>query len=789
MKFSTDFVCATHEFTTFKNHVPAPMFRKEFSVEDIKSAEITICGLGFYELFVNGKRITRGLLSPYISNPDQILYYDNYDVTPYLNNGKNVIGIMLGNGMLNCPGGYVWDFQDVRYRSAPKFAMFFEAMCGDEKITFDARDGFKCAPSPIIFDDLRAGEFYDARLEVPGWNTVGFDDSGWKNTMLSETPHGEACLCNVDPIVKREELAPISIKPGKISEHYKEIQAIPPELTAEELMSYTELSSNDEGYIYDFGTNAAGICRINIKNARPGQKLVLQFAEKLSDDGGLDLRGMFYLPVAYDHRAIYICKGGDETWEQMFTYFGYRYVLISGIDENQATKDLLTYVVMNTRLEENAHFNCSDEVVNKIWRATLNADYANFYHFPTDCPHREKNGWTADAALSTEQTLMSLTPERNYREWMRSIRKTMLEDGSIPGIIPTGGWGYKWGNGPAWDTVLVTIPYFTWLYRGDKEILRENATAIFRYINYITTRRDNRGLIAIGLGDWCHIARSVRYVAPLVFTDTVICIDICTKAAKIFEVLGMDAQSEFASRVADEFRTAARKYLIDKNTLTAMGRCQATQAMAIFYDIFDNSEKHAAFEKLVEIIENDGEFINCGVLGARVIFHVLSAFGRTDLAYKMIVRPEYPSYGYMMRHYDSTLWERVLPDEAEPSSRNHHFFGDVISWFMKNLVGINVNPRAENPNEILFAPKFIDALDNAEGSYNTSCGKVSAEWHRDGEDILYTVSVPSGVCAEFALESGWKTEEGNTWLPVNGKATYRLIRENKPDIRRLTSSR
>lgn len=762
------------------------MFRKVFNANNLKSAEITICGLGFYELYINGQRITRGLLSPYISNPDHILYYDNYDLMPYLNEGENVIGVMLGNGMLNCPGGYIWDFQDVRYRSAPKFAMCLEMTSEDgTSLEFDARNGFKCAPSPIIFDDIRAGEFYDARLERDGWNNVGFDDSDWNDTLPCEAPRGEAVLCNVDPIVKREERTATEIRPGKISAHYTVSQGLPPEMTEKELFEYTELSTNDDGYIYDFGINAAGICRINIKNAKPGQKLVLQFAEKLCDDGNLDLRSMFYLPKAYDHRAIYICKGGDESWEQMFTYYGYRYVLISGIDESQATSDLLTYVVMNTQLSENAEFKCSDEIVNKIWRATVAADYANFYHFPTDCPHREKNGWTADAALSTEQMLLALTPERNFREWMRNIRKAMLESGAIPGIIPTGGWGYKWGSGPAWDTVLITIPYYTWLYRGDVEILRENATAIFRYINYITTRRDDRGLIAIGLGDWCHISRDARPVAPLIFTDTVMCIDICTKAAKIFEVLGMSAQAVFASTVADEFRTAAREYLIDKNTLTALGRCQATQAMAIYYNIFEDSEKQTAFKKLVELIENDGEFINCGVLGVRVIFHVLSAFGRTDLAYKMIVRPEYPSYGYMMRHYDSTLWERVIPFDRELSSLDHHFLGDVISWFMKNLVGINVNPYAQNPNEIMFGPKFIDELDHAEGSYNAPCGKVSAKWYREGDDIIYTLSVPAGSYAELVLESGWKTEEGFTWLKVSGNATYRLIRESKPDIRRI----
>ncbi len=785
-------MAATKEYTTFTNHVAAPMFRKEFELTGAKSAELTICGLGFYELFVNGNRITKGLLSPYISNPDDILYYDNYDLMPYLTDGKNVIGVILGNGMLNCPGGAIWDFEKVRYRSAPKLALTFEATTEGEKLEFTAADGFKWAPSAIIFDDLRAGEFYDANLEQIGWNTVDFDDSAWKATIPAETPRGECRITDIDSIKTRCELTAASIKRGGISQNHERYQPKFTDLTPEQFLDYTELSPNEEGFIYDFGVNAAGIFRLNIKNARPGQRICIQFAEKLSKDGGLDMRGMDFLPRAYDFRLIYICKGGDEVWEPCFTYFGCRYALLMGVDEAQATPELLTYVVMNTELREIAEFNCSDEIANKLWKATLTSDYANFYHFPTDCPHREKNGWTADAALSAEQMLLALTPERNYREWLNNIRKAMLEDGRLPGIIPTGGWGFEWGNGPAWDIVLTELPYQTWKYRGDTQILRDNATAILRYINYITTRRDERGLIHIGLGDWCPAARAGGglYQAPLEFTDTVICIDICKKAAKIFEVLGMDAQMKFAKSVGDEFMTAARKYLIDKSTLTAYGRCQTTQAMAIYYGIFTDAEKPEAFKKLVEIIENNGEFTYCGVLGLRVIFHVLSEFGRTDLAFKMITRPEFPSYGYMMLTADDTaLWEQHRRDDDLPTSRNHHFHGDIISWFMQNLVGINVNPYLDSPNDVRFAPKFIDALDHASGSHVTPSGKVSAEWHRDGEDILYTVTVPEGIKAELCLERGWQTEDGFTWRQPKGTVTYRLIHEDKKDIKRLTSER
>ena len=782
MKFSTKFVAATREFSTFEKTIPAPLFRREFELPEIKSATLTICGLGFYDLFVNGQRITRGFLSPYINNPDDILYYDSYDLSPYLVKGKNVIGVWLGNGMNNSFGGQVWDFDNARWRSAPKVAFSFEGETADgEKIEFDATNGLKCTESPIYCDDIRIGEFYDATKEVGDWTKAGYDDSAWRETIPAETPRGECRLCDVDPILPTREIKPVSVKAGRISKTFTHTQNMLANLSDEIMNKFPEDEASQEGFIYDFGVNAAGLCRLHIKDAKPGQKIILQFGELLSDDGGLDLRGMPFLPHRYDHRDIYVCKGGDEIYMPRFTYHGFRYVLVIGITEAQATNELLTYVVMNTSLRERSHFHCSDEMANKLWDAAIVSDLANFYHFPTDCPHREKNGWTGDAALSAEQMTMALTPERNYREWMHNIAKSMNDRGAIPGIIPTSGWGFAWGNGPAWDIVLVNIPYAVYLYRGELMIAYENADAILRYINYITTRMDEKGLIHIGLGDWCPTARNGNVVAPLEFTDTVTCIDFCDKAAKLFGAMGMKVQKDFALAVHDELLEAARKYLLISGALTAVGRCQTTQAMAIYYGIFTDAEKPLAFARLIELIEkNDGSF-DCGILGLRVIFHVLSEFGRTDLAYRMITKVDFPSYGYQIANGATSIWEDFRTVDASPNSRNHHFFCDYISWFMKNLVGINVNPFGNDASEIRFAPRFIDALDSASGDYDSIAGKVTASWVREGEAILYSYEIPAGVNADIILEPDKKFDDGHTWKRLSGKGTLRIIAADKKD--------
>ena len=634
--FSLKFITASRAYSTFTEMVPAPYFRRSFTVDkEISSASLTICGLGFYELFLNGERITKGYLAPYISAPDDILYYDCYDLSGKLKAGKNTIGVVLGNGMLNCPGGQIWDFEKARWRSAPKLAIAAEIRYADgESLSFEADEQFVCAPSPIYYDDLRAGEFYDARKEIPGWNLPDYDDSGWQSALPAETPRGECRITEAEPIVIRARRKPTEIRRASIGQFPRKHDKLP-------VIDPVGVEAETDGWLYDFGVNEAGLCRLKIRG-EAGQKIVLQFGEALDGEGNLDLRGMSFLPRALNHRDIYICRGGDEEiWMPTFTYHGFRYCLVLGLKEEQATEDLLEYAVMSSDLRSAGDFRCSDEILNKLQAATRTADLANFYYFPTDCPHREKNGWTADAALSAEQVLLNFTPERSYREWLHNIRKAQREDGALPGIIPTAGWGFAWGNGPAWDCIAVYLPYFVWKYRGDTEIIRENAVMLMRYIHYITTRRDSDGLIHIGLGDWCQSAHRGAPTAPLKLTDTIMCMDICHKAAVCFGAVGMEAQRQFAESVYGEFRAAARRHLIDFATMTALGNCQTSQAMAIFYNVFEEAEKPAAFRVLVDLIEENDGLMDVGVLGGRVLFRVLSLFGRTDLAYRMITDARY----------------------------------------------------------------------------------------------------------------------------------------------------
>ena len=746
MKFSGKFICAGKEFSTWEKQVPAPYFRKEIVIEnELESAEITVTGLGFYMLYINGIDITKGILAPYISNPDHIVYFDNYDISKYLKVGKNVVALVLGNGFQNNVGGEVWDFQLAGFRSSPKLALTFEAKFSDgTDISFEADETFKTAPSPILFDDMRCGVHYDARKEILGWNLPEFDDSAWKNAEFAEIPRGDFRLCTVEPIICKYERVGKLMYKTKVDPYISN----KPEMNVKDT-AYKPV--NSEGFLYDFGVNAAGTAKIKV-NGKPGQMLEFQFLEHVMPDGTPSYTNFQFFPDGYVQRLVYICKGGEETFVVPFTYFGCQYCVVMGLDDNQATDDLVTYIVCNSDLKERGSFECSDEVINKLQSMVRVSDLSNFYYFPTDCPQREKNGWTGDAALSAEQLTLNFAVEKSLSEWMRSIVKSQTEKGDISGVVPTDKWGY--GQGPAWDIVMFNIPYYTYIYRGETEMIKEHAAALFQYLHYISGCREERGLIYVGLRDWCPVT---VVKAERVMTSTLTTMDMCKKAAVMFDAVGMNLEKAYADGLYAELRAAARKHLVDFGTMTADGRCQTSQAMAIYYDLFEPAEKAVAFKVLLDIIHENDDFIDVGVLGGRVLFHVLSDFGEGELAYKMISRPEYPSYGFCVKQGMTSLPEDFTTPKLDESvnSLNHHFWGDISNWFYSKITGIRVNPYGNDASYVNIAPDFISGLNYASAYYETVKGRVSVSWKREGDEILLTIEKPEGVSGRVLLKNGW----------------------------------
>ena len=732
--FSDKFVSATANYSTFDNSVPSPYLRKTFNIDKISPCQITVCGLGYYRIFINGKEITRSHMAPYTSNPDHILYYDKYDLTSYLQVGQNALGFILGNGFLNNMGGFIWEMDKAPFRSAPKLAFSLET----NSFTIEADESVKVHPSPIIFDDLRAGEHYDARAEIEDWASPSFDDSLWNNAIIAKCPNGEKRIADTDPILVKKEIKAVKIIKG------------------------------DGGYIYDFGINTSGIIRLNI-NATCGQQLKILHSE-IINDGKADLSN-----INFDDRTKpdcnqcikYTCKEGLQSYSPSFTYMGFRYAYITGITEEQATIDLLTMLVLHSDIKQLSDFTCSDENINKLYQNTLNSTTSNFHHFLTDCPQREKNGWTGDVNLSANQVLLNFSAERNLREWLHNIRKAQTEQGSIPCIIPTAGWGYGWGSGPAWDSALVETVYRIVQYNGDNTVIQENADAIFNLLNYWQTRKESNGLACFGLGDWVQVGIKdcLHIDTPLCVTDTLVCMDTCSKASLLFNKIGQKDRADICQQMSKDFRTAFRTHCIDKE-LFVQGNTQTGLAMALYYKAFDKKEEPTALNNLLTLIKQKNDHFDVGVLGARVLFRVLADFGYTSLAYKLLLNQTFPSFLYQLNLGATSLWEsfyelneRFETINCSPGailSFNHHFWGDISAFFIEYFAGIKINPDNSDFKTVLIKPNFIEQISAVKSHRDTALGRISVEWQVKNGTVNGIIQIPKETTATLILPNGKK---------------------------------
>ena len=748
MDIKQQFIRRTAEYSTAEKAVPAPLFRRRFEVKEaVRKATLLIGSPGYYEVHLNGEDITKGFLAPYRSNPDHYVYYDEYDVTDKVLCGGNVLGCIVGNGLQNSVGAGVWKLDKAAWRGAPCVAFGITILYenGEEEFVFSDTET-KTAPSAILFDDLHWGEYYDARLELPGWDTPDFDDTTWEAAQIAPSPRGELRLCEAEPIVVRGELKPIAV------------------------------AAYEDGYIYDFGENNTGLCRLTIQGEE-GQKILLRHFEAFSD-GKPHFDNLRFFEKDRAQEDEYTCSGkGVEVHLPRFTYHGFRYVLVTGIRQEQATKELLTFVLLSSDIRSRGSFSCDNEVVNRIQEATCRSDISNFHYFPTDCPQREKNGWTADVSLSVEQMLMNLEPENSYREWMRTVYKAVDDKGRLPGIIPTAGWGYDMYNGPAWDNVIVNVPYFVYKYRGDKTIMAEAAVPLMRYLTYLYSRLDERDLVCYGLGDWCQPdRREDQYETPLVVTDSIMTMDIAEKAAFIYDVLGMAEQKQYAASLAERVKTAIRTCLICYEDMTVEGCTQTGQSMALYYGVFTEQEKPQAVERLLEFIHRDEDFIKTGVLGARVLFRVLAENGQVDLALHMITRPEFPSYGNWIQRGATTLWEGFWREKgARILSMNHHFWGDVSAWFYTYLAGMRINPTARDIRQLNIAPVFPSTMTQVKANHQLPFGEVSVSWARMGEEIELCVEVPQEVRGRILLPPDWAFVQGGRAISLQS-GVYSLRR-------------
>lgn len=759
MNISKRFVTAGSEYTTYASPVAAPLFKLCFEYEKgADSPFLEISALGFYDAYINGVKITKGMLAPYISNPEHYAYFDRYELSDILKEGKNVLCVLLANGFVNDHGGQIWDFDKASFRGAPalSFCLF------NGKKYYEASD---CVwkRSALLYDDYRCGVVFDARL----WNDADLTDakvSGeeWQKPFPIEEGRiiGELTLCRAEPIRVREELEALSIKEGNVCEYRPRRDVYKDEcyLTADDF---------EGGYVVDFGKITAGSARLRVKG-ESGQRVSLRFAELTDENGDLDINNINFQPPGYVQRAVYICRGGEEeVFEIPFTYYGCRYCHIHGLLPEQVKKDTVTLLSASSAIPEYMEFECSSETVNKIFELCRRSDLDNFYYFPTDCPQREKNGWTGDASESCEHMLLRYGAENSLDVWMDNIIKAQAENGSLPGIVPTGGWGFKWGNGPAWDRALFNIPYTIYKYTGNSETAKKCTEAMYRYLRYADSRRNEYGTLEIGLGDYCQAGRNPSYpTTPIEFTDSAVLFDIANKAAFLFELTRAPSEyTQYARELSASMKEATRKRFLSTEDMSLAGGTQTAQSFGLNYGIFEQNEKKAAARRLVEEVKRDGGLMNVGFLGSHEVFHALTNNGYASLAFSMIMNKETPSYANIVARGFTALPERFdtrTVKEKYPSF-NHHFYGDVSRWIVQNVLGMSVNPDMDDPNAVLVTPRMLDGITEARGRRKMPDGEIEVSYSVSGCVMTLTVKESGSVKAYYDFSNATSvhgTDEG-----------------------------
>ncbi len=733
MFFSKQFICATTEKNQYDKHVNAPLFRREFEVLKKAKSRIVICGLGFYRLFLNGKEITKGKFAPYISNPDQVLYYDAYNIDKFLIKGKNVLEVLLGNGLQNGIGGEIFGFDKALWASSPKLAL---ALFNDDKLLFEADEKFQWREYPITFDDLWAGERYDVRLE---------NNYKWKNVIFADCPKGETRDASHLSVAIKKEITPVKIFAYK------------------------------NGYVFDFGLNTAGVCRLKIR-ANAGQKIslyhfeIFQNNEICTDNISFGKRTR----ERYWQLDEYITKDGLNVYEPSFTYHGFRYVYVEGLTHEQVKKTALKMLVLSSSAKNNLSYSFSDKRLEKLFSMVINSNQSNFFYYPTDCPHREKNGWTGDAMLSAEQMLISADYSNYLKEWLYCICKTQKEDGRLPRIVPTTEWGFSSGeSGPNWDGALIELVYQLYKKDGNKQVIIDFLPSIKKYFNYLSNKRNEKGLISYGLGDReeTFTNESSAHTTPNEVTDSLKTIELLEKAEFLAKEIDDKDFCLYAKNLRDELKQAFLTYRTDSDC-KVVPFTQTGQTMLVSAKIFDGEKENKAFANLIELLKKNNA-IKMGVLGYRKLFDVLASHNETEFAYRLFLSENYSGYLYYVKKGMTSMPESFLDyqegnfvrkDGGKPLGLNHHWYGHILASIIKYVVGINsVDVKTK---EVFISPCFVEDLKKVSISTSFSGENIKLTWKKRKKSILLKIKTSYKINLNFIKDYQIKSQKNGRYVLV-----------------------
>ena len=708
---------------------PAPYYRKSFQLDKtIEQALLTIASAGLHELSVNGQRAGNHFLDPMYTHFDKRILSVTHDVTSLLSLGENVIGVQLGNGWYNHQSTAVWFFDKASWRNRPKFTAQLHLRYTDGTTEYLGTDStWQTTDSPVIFNSIYTAEHYDAQKELAGWDSPGFNATGWYHAQETESP---------TETIKSQVMHPIRETARYTATQCKKI--------------------NDSCYVYHFPKNIAGVTELKVKGKK-GTKLRLKHGELLDKNGMVNMANIDYHYRPTDdsdpfQTDIVILSGKQDRFMPKFNYKGFQFVEVSSSAPIQLSDENLIAVEMHSDIPAIGYWSSSSDLLNKIWKATNSSYLANLFGYPTDCPQREKNGWTGDAHITIETGLYNFDGISIYEKWMNDFIDNQREAGEISGIIPSSGWGYGEWPGPVWDAAMFIIPNALYNYYGETRSIENLYPTMLRYLDYLKAKEKDGGYLTFGLGDWVYWKSTTNNT----YTSTAYYYLDYTLMARFAGLLGKDA-APYRQR-ADELKALVNRKFFNPETGVYAEGTQTAQAIALYLGIVPEGKEQLVADKLCEVVRANNHFLDFGLLGSKSVPAMLTRYGYVEDAMKMITKTEAPSWGYWVETMGYTTLPETwtLSPEFRDASLNHVFMGDVSAWMMNQLAGINYDAVEPGFRHILITPHFVERVNWAKGEYHSVRGLISSEWKREGGKVTLTVTIPSGCTADIRV--GDKTE-------------------------------
>ncbi|HEY6505381.1 MAG TPA: family 78 glycoside hydrolase catalytic domain [Chitinophagaceae bacterium] len=711
-----------------------PMLRKNFSVrKEIKNATAFVCGLGQFELSINGNKVGDHFLDPGWTNYSKHALYITFDITDKLKQGNNTIGVMLGNGFYYIPGQ--------RYRKMtgaygmPKMILrtIIEYTDGTtESIISD--ESWKTVSSPIIYSSIFGGEDYDANLEQSGWNTSSFDDSKWRNVIITD-----------GPAILNSQMA----DPVKVMEKFS-------------VAKKSQLSSGS--WVYDLGQNFSGIPSVTVKGSK-GDTVRIFPAELINDDGSANQRA-----TGSPSYFTYILKGeGNETWQPQFTYYGFRYLQVNCIpkDSLQKKPEVLNIEGLHIRnaAQTMGSFNCSNELFNKTNRLIDWAIKSNTVSLFTDCPHREKLGWLEQLYLMGSSVHYGYDIALLNRKMIIDMMHAQYPDGKIPEIAPEfTSFTAPFDESPEWGSAAIILPWYNYQWYGDKQTLMESYSMMKGYIMYLKNRaKDN--ILSHGLGDWYDIGPTrpgVSQMTKMGITGTATYYYDLTIMMQVAKLLNKPGDVSIFTQQAADVKRSFNQHFFDQQKLQYDSASQAANAMALFMGLVEPQYRTAVTNALIKDIRGRNNALTAGDIGYRYVLRALEDAGRSDVIFDMNNRDDVPGYGYQLKNGATALTESW--QGLTIVSNNHFMLGHLMEWFYAGLCGIKQAKDGVAYKKIEIRPQLVGDITYANAGYHSPYGKIQTGWTKTNDSFVLNVTIPANTTAEIYLPGGKKpvkTGSGN----------------------------